>query len=71
MPLKVTLSLEAVAQRCSIKNVFLKTPVLEFLFNEATGWRLAILLEKILRHRCFLVNFVNFLRTPFLQKTSG
>ena len=24
-----------------------------------------------LRHRCFPVNFVKFLRTPFLQNTSG
>ena len=29
------------------------------------------LLKKRLRHRCFSVNFVKFLRTLFLQNTSG
>ena len=27
--------------------------------------------DKRLRHKCFLVNFVKFLGTPFLQNTSG
>ena len=31
----------------------------------------ATLLKKILWHRCFPTNFVKFLRTPFLQNTSG
>ena len=30
----------------------------------------ATLLKKILRHRCFPVNFAKFLRTPFLHNTS-
>ena len=33
--------------------------------------RPATLLKKRLWHRCFPVNFVTFLRTPFLQNTSG
>ena len=33
--------------------------------------RPATLLKKKLWHRCFPVNFVKFLRTPFLQNTSG
>ena len=33
--------------------------------------RPATLLKKGLWHRCFPVNFANFLRTPFLQNTSG
>ena len=33
--------------------------------------RPATLLTKRLWHRCFPVNFAKFLRTPFLQKTSG
>ena len=33
--------------------------------------RPATLLKKILRHRCFPVNFVKFLRTTFSQNTSG
>ena len=47
---------KAVTQRCSVQNMFL---------------RHATLLKKRLWHRCFPVNFVKFLRTPFLQKTSG
>ena len=35
------------------------------------GLRPATLLKKRLRYRCFLVNFAKFLRTPFLQNTSG
>ena len=31
----------------------------------------ATLLKKRLWHRCFSVNFAKFLRTPFLQNTSG
>ena len=31
----------------------------------------AALLKKVLQHRCFSVNFVNFLRTPVLQNISG
>ena len=46
---------------CSQKQENRKTPVLESLFNKVAG----------LRHRCFPVNFVNILKTPFLQNTSG
>ena len=35
------------------------------LFNKVTGLRPATLLKKRLWHRCFPVNFVKFLRTPF------
>ena len=40
-------------------------------FNKVAGPRLATLLKKRHWHRCFHVNFVKFLRTPFLQNTSG
>ena len=40
-------------------------------FNKVAGLRPAILLKKKLWHRCFPVNFRKFLRTPFLQSTSG
>ena len=40
-------------------------------FNKVTGLRPATLLKKKLWRRCFLVNFAKFLRTPFLQNTSG
>ena len=38
---------------------------------QALGLRSATLLKKRLWHKCFPVNFVKFLRTPFLQNTSG
>ena len=40
-------------------------------FNKAAGLRTTTLLRKRLWHRCFPVNFAKFLRTPFLQNTSG
>ena len=40
-------------------------------FNKVAGLRPATLLKKRLRHRCFPVNFANFLRTLFLKNTSG
>ena len=46
-------------QRCSVK----KKEFLEISQNP--------LLKKRLWHRCFPVNFAKFLRTPFLQNTSG
>ena len=41
------------------------------LFLEAVVQWPATSLKKRFWHRCFPVNFVTFLRTPFLQKTSG
>ena len=40
-------------------------------FNKVAGLRPATLLESRLWHRCFPVNFAKFLRTAFLQNTSG
>ena len=40
-------------------------------FNKVSGLSPATLLKKRLWNRCFPVNFVRFLRTPFLQNTSG
>ena len=69
--LKVTLHLEAALYLDIFrKSLLLKIPVADVFLNKATGWRLATLLKTTLRHWCFLVNFINFLRTPFLQNTS-
>ena len=38
------------------------------LFNNVAGLRSATLLKRRLWHRCFLVNFVKILRTPFLTE---
>ena len=61
------------------KKVFLKisqnsqqnTYARIYSFNKVTGLRPATLLKKRRWHRCFPVNFAKFLRTFFLQTTSG
>ena len=40
-------------------------------FNKDVSLRSATLLKKRLWHWCFPVNFAKFLRTPFIQNTSG
>ena len=52
-------------RRSSIKKVVLKK------FVKFTGKQPANSLKMRLWHRCFPVNFTKFLRTPFLQNTSG
>ena len=52
---------EAVAQRCSVKKVFL-----EISQNSQENACAATLLKKRLWHRYFPVNFAKFLKTPFL-----
>ena len=62
-------------RRCSLKKVFLEisqnsqenTCATVHFFNKVAG----LLLKKRLWHRRFPVSFVKFLRTPFLQNTSG
>ena len=60
-------------RRCSVKKSVLrnftkftgKHLCQSLLFNKVAGLRPAILLKKRLCHRCFPVNFLKFLRTPF------
>ena len=67
-------SIETVAQRRSVKKVFLeishkiyqKTPAPESL--RPWDLRPATLLKKRLSHRCFPVKFAKFLRTTFLSE---
>ena len=66
-------------QRCSIKKGVVRNSTkftgkylcLSLFFIKAAGLRPATLLKKRLWHGCFPVNFVKFLRTPFLQNNSG
>ena len=51
-----------------LKKVFLETSQNS---QEDTYNKVAPLLKKRLWHRCFPVNFVKFLTTPFLQNTFG
>ena len=39
--------------------------------NKVAGLRPATLLKRRLWHKCFAMNFVECLTTPFLQNTSG
>ena len=63
---------EAVAQRCSVKKVFLE---ISQNSQENTYARVSFLItlrgnfiEKRLWHRCFPVNLAKFLRTPFFKE---
>ena len=65
-------------QECSIKQVLLENSqnsqentCARVFFKKVQGLSPATLLKKRLWHRCFLVNFTKFLRTSFLQNTSG
>ena len=66
-------------RRCSIKKGALrnfakfagKQLCQRHFFNKVAGLRTATLLKKSLWHSCFPVNFAKFVRTPFLQSTSG
>ena len=40
----------------------------DYLFNKVAGLRSTTLFKKRLWHRCFPVNFVTFLRTPFFTE---
>ena len=55
------------------RGVLWKKVFLEVSQNsqEKTCAKVSLLLKKRLWHRCFPVNFVKFLRTPFLQNSSG
>ena len=55
---------EAVARMCPVKKVFLE---MSQNSQENTCVRIS-LLKKRLWHRCFPMNFVTFLRTPFFTK---
>ena len=66
-------------RRCSVRKGVLrnfakfrgKHLCQSLVFNKVAGLRPATLLKKKLWYRCFPLNFAKFLRTPFLQNTSG
>ena len=66
-------------QRCSVKKGVLrnftkfseKRPWQSLFFIKVAGLRPSTLLKKRPWHRCFPLNFVKFLGTPFLKNTSG
>ena len=66
-------------RRCSVKISVLrnfskftgKHLCQRLFFNKVAGLGPPTLLKKSLWHRCFPVNFAKFLRTTFLQNTSG
>ena len=74
----MNLSYRSSHQMCSLKKVLLKNFTKftvkqlrwSLFLSKVSGLRPATLLKKMLQERCFPVNFVKFLRTPFLQNTS-
>ena len=73
--LKLKNSFRSSHQRCSVKKGVLRNfekstgkHLCQSLFLVKLHARSATLLKKRLWHRCFHVNFVKFLRTPFLTK---
>ena len=66
-------------RRCSVRKGLLRNFAIftgkhlcqSLFFNKVAGPRSAALLEKRLWCRCFPLCFAKFLRTPFLQITSG
>ena len=65
---------EVFYEKCVLRNFakFIRKHLCQSLFfNKAAGPKPAILFKKRLWHRYFPVNFAKFLKTPFLQKTSG
>ena len=56
---------EAATRGALLKNVSLR------ISQNSESFRLGTLWKKRLWHRCSTVNFVKFLRTPFLQNISG
>ena len=66
-------------RRCSVKKGFLRNSskfttkhlCQSLFFDKVAALRPATLLKERFWHRCFVVNFEEFLRKPFLQNTSG
>ena len=66
-------------RRCSVRKGVLrnfgkfteKYLCQRLFFNKVAGLKPATLLKNRFWHRCFPVSFAKFLRTPFLQNTSG
>ena len=66
-------------QKCSVRKGVLrnfakftgKRLCQRLFFNKVAGLACTFIKKESLAHRCFPVNFVKFLRTPFLQNTSG
>ena len=60
-------------ERCSIIKGVLRifAKLIGKHLCQSLFFRPATLLKKRIWHRCFLVNCAKFLRTPFLQSTSG
>ena len=51
-----------------LRNIYRKTPVLEFIFNQVTGLKGCNFMNKRLQHKCFPVNIAKFLRTAFIER---
>ena len=53
------------------RDIDMKAPVLESLFNKVHTLRHATLLKERLHHRCFPVNVANFFKNTYFEKHLG
>ena len=63
----LTLQRHAHADICNIDILFRKAPVPDLVFNEVQ----ALSLQLYCNRRCFPMDFVEYLRTPFFSNSSG
>ena len=75
IPLEVS---RAVVHKCSSKQVFLKvskfhrkTAVVKRLFDKVADHQTGSFIKRRLQRKCFPVKFAKFLKSPFLQNSSG
>ena len=54
---------------CRFRYIHRKTPVLESLFNKATGPQACNVIKKGLQQRCFLVNIGEVFKNNFFYRT--
>ena len=72
----LTIQTRTVVRRCSVKKMFLKFSQYSQEYtslgvsNKVAGPKVNFI-KKRLQYKCFPVNIGKFLRTPFLQNTSG
>ena len=52
------------------RNIHLKIPLLESIFNKVAGLHACNFIKKRLQQWCFPVNITKFLRTPFSYRTT-
>ena len=68
MPFFYIIIYGSIHRRCSVKKVFLK---IFCNFHRKMSVLESLFIKKRLQHRCFPMNFVKYLRTPFYRTPLG